>query len=248
MATGKKNLEQSHDAELSRIALETGCPGRATVEDIIAAIRNLHANRAADREELQRNIAARGSAEVSLTALARDRSLTVWLQVVAIAFIVIGVALLRTAQTTGAGIHNEIARVRDEVVRLDGWHVFSGGNPWMCSNATGAQWPARGDGACYAEDAPYIAASATTAVHTLETTVTEPCWVRTTELAPLSKVLGEGTFKHDTPLLTFMTTPVKVEIRSGCPGAVRYRVNGKDVTPPNLSKTPDKSEVVEIDL
>lgn len=79
--------------------------------------------------------------------------------------------------------------------------------------------------------------------HYLELTLAQPCWTRVTN-ETTGRVLFEGT-----PKVNFIEInqpqPWFAEVRSGCPGQVLY--NGK---PPaeNLSKTPKKSEVVELEL
>lgn len=45
---------------------------------------------------------------------------------------------------------------------------------------------------------------------------------------------------------TLVNFPRPLTVRSGCPGKVTYFVDGRELRPANLSKTPAKSEVVEI--
>ena len=86
-------------------------------------------------------------------------------------------------------------------------------------------------------------------LHTLELRASEPCWIRVTELSPDKSVLWEASaalvahFKEFT-----FDKETHVEVRSGCPGAISYRVNGVATSPTNNSGKPRDSEVVDLTL
>lgn len=76
----------------------------------------------------------------------------------------------------------------------------------------------------------------------IEVTWLKPCWVSYTD--QIGKVTQVGNVEGGYVGNYFVFGPIT--IRSVCPGYVRYRVNGKLVSPPNLSRTPEKSEVVTL--
>jgi hypothetical protein len=71
------------------------------------------------------------------------------------------------------------------------------------------------------------------------------CWHRISEGA---SVIFEGSGPEHNDIGYRKGLGTVVSVRSGCPGAVSYYVDGKLVHPENKSGTPDKSEVVEVTL
>lgn len=76
----------------------------------------------------------------------------------------------------------------------------------------------------------------------IEVTWLKPCWGSYTD--QIGKVTQVGNVEGGYVGNYFVFGPIT--IRSVCPGYVRYRVNGELVSPPNLSRTPEKSEVVTL--
>jgi hypothetical protein len=83
--------------------------------------------------------------------------------------------------------------------------------------------------------------------HTFRIELSANCWIAVTEQTPKAEVLFPGEHKQAGDVLgTSMAEQATVEVRAGCPGDVHYTVNGQIVHPDNVSKTPDKSEVVDL--
>lgn len=191
-------------------------------------------------------------------ALALERRpVTVWLQVVAIVLIIVGIAVASASWREEArrliGIGEQYTDVMKAVI-----DTSSSTYPkWCFSGET--RWRERSDGSCHLEDAPAVvttAAAASTSPawhpdfravpHELEISTSEPCWLRVSEITPAVKLLTEGQEPTAYKRTFSFDEKTTLEVRSGCPGSVLYKVNGQYVTPTNVSKTPDKSEVAEI--
>lgn len=70
-------------------------------------------------------------------------------------------------------------------------------------------------------------------------TLDKECWVKVGN--------AEGfTYAAHTMALTSMRIPPGTEVRSGCPGAIHYQVDGEYINPTNFSKKPSESEVVNL--
>jgi hypothetical protein len=85
-----------------------------------------------------------------------------------------------------------------------------------------------------------------TVLHSLELSLTAPCWLRVTEQTPDASVLYEGNAPKELHKEFTFDEKTAIEVRAGCPGDVVYKINGNLATPPNASKTPKVSEVVDL--
>lgn len=85
-------------------------------------------------------------------------------------------------------------------------------------------------------------------IHSLELTLSAPCWIRVVEQTPESKVIVEGFRLIKWNRGFDFDEKTTVEVRSGCPGQVTYIVNGLLTSPPNESTKPKDSEVVHLTL
>jgi len=81
--------------------------------------------------------------------------------------------------------------------------------------------------------------------HSLELLLSATCWLRVTELSPEAKVLLEGSYATGFKHSFSFGGETRVEIRSSCPGAVKYVLNGVPTSPVNGSRKPQSSEVVD---
>src|SRR5579863_6862484 len=84
-------------------------------------------------------------------------------------------------------------------------------------------------------------------LHSMNIEISVDCWIAVTEQTPEAKTLFEGAQRQaGLSFLSSFDEQTAVEVRAGCPGDVHYTVNGQIVHPDNVSKTPDKSEVVDL--
>lgn len=74
----------------------------------------------------------------------------------------------------------------------------------------------------------------------LNVTVDRECWVKIGNFHSRVLSADSGWTLLNAPL------PHSIEVRSGCPGAIHYQINGEEVHPFNESKKPAESEIVTL--
>ena len=72
------------------------------------------------------------------------------------------------------------------------------------------------------------------------------CWVGVYDCDKDNQIISEETLPVGQSLNMYDEADKKYTVRSGCPGKVAYFIDGNERYPENRSKTPEKSEVVEL--
>ena len=154
----------------------------------------------------------------------------------------LGILMLMLIAVSAFSVHNEnkgMEEIAAAITKFGSWKVAT-----LPASPSGvAIVPPSGDGK----------------LHNLYVHVSCGCWIKVTRLKDIVGISGDRiTHQADDRIMVEGNQPaawgrvfefdqlVHVEVRSGCPGAVQYAINGETVLPVNESAKPDESEVVNL--